>query len=52
VFYNQQQQPIAQVHVCFSCEKAAFLPDVEYMCDFDNKADFAAFKALTNHIRH
>jgi hypothetical protein len=50
VFYNQLQQPIAQVHVCFSCEKAVFLPNVEYMCDFDNKADFTAFKALTNHV--
>jgi hypothetical protein len=50
VFYNQQKQPIAQMHVCFTCELSVFNPYAEYMCDFDNKVNYRVLKVFTDSI--
>jgi rubrerythrin len=51
MFYDADKKAIAQLHVCFQCEKTTFKPYQEYMCDFDNKVDFKALKNFVDNIK-
>lgn len=35
VFYNNRDQPVAWINICFSCEQTMFLPRSPYMDAFD-----------------
>ena len=52
VFYDADKKAIAQLHVCFQCEKTTFKPYQQYMCDFDNKVDFKALKNFADNIKN
>ena len=52
VFYDNNQKPIAQVHVCFQCEMTAFNPNENFMCDFDNKVNYKDLKNFVDSVKH
>jgi hypothetical protein len=51
VFYDENKKAIAQVHICFQCEKASFYPYSAYMCDFDNKVNFKDLKGFIDSVK-
>jgi hypothetical protein len=51
IFYNKENIPIAQIHFCFKCEMSVFLPEKDYMCNFDNEVNWVAFKSFVDSIR-
>jgi hypothetical protein len=51
VFYDAEKKAIAQMHMCFQCDKTTFKPYQEYMCDFDNRVDFKALKSFVDNIK-
>jgi hypothetical protein len=51
IFYNKENKQIAQVHLCFQCEMSVFIPDKDYMCDFDNKVNWTYLKRLVDGIK-
>jgi hypothetical protein len=51
VFFDKNNVSIAQIHICFQCEMTVFIPDADYMCDFDNKVNYRALKELTDKIK-
>lgn len=52
VFYDESKKPIAQIHICFECERSAFNPYADRMCDFDNKVNWKAFKSFVDSIKN
>ena len=50
IFYDEEKKPVAQVHVCYRCEMAQFIPGKYDMCDFDNKINWKKFKNFRDQI--
>lgn len=51
IFYDENKKQVAQFHVCFTCELTYFYPEVKYMCNFDNTADFKRLRLFTEEIK-
>ena len=51
IFFDRHNKQVAQVHLCFHCELSMLFPYPDYMCDFDNKVNWASFKSFADSIK-
>ena len=51
IFYDENKKPVAQTRICLQCEMSSFYPEADYMCDFDNKVNFALLKSFIESIK-